>query len=227
MRVLIVEDEVDLNNIINKKLKKEGYSTDCCFTGDDALDYIAVTDYDVIILDVMIPGKDGFEVVSEMKSNGNDTPVLFLTARDSVSDRVRGLDLGAEDYLIKPFSFDELMARLRVLTRRKTNNINNILTIADLEVDCNTHIVKRNGDIINLSAKEFALLEYLIRNQGIVLSRGQIENHIWSYDYEGESNMIDVYIRYLRKKIDDISDNKLIHTVRGVGYVLRDSNEIQ
>lgn len=223
MRILVVEDERDLNHVILKKLTAEGYGTDGCFDGEEALDYIDSAEYDAIIMDIMMPKIDGLEVVKRMRAKGDNTPVLFLTARDSISDRVAGLDIGANDYLVKPFSFDELMARIRVMTREITGNPTNIYTVADLTVDCNTHIVKRGDTMISLSAREFAVLEYLIRNQGIVLSREKIENHIWNYDFEGGSNVVDVYIRYLRKKIDDCYDYKLIHTIRGSGYVLREA----
>ena len=223
MRILIAEDERDMNNIIKKKLTSEGYGTDSCFDGEEALSFIEATDYDVVILDVMMPKLDGFSVVSKMRAQGIKTPVIFLTARDTVADRVNGLDIGANDYLIKPFSFEELMARIRVMTRQSVGKTTNILSVADLSIDCSAHIVKRGDSIISLSAKEYTILEYMMHNAGIVLSREKLENHIWSYDYEGASNIIDVYIRYLRKKIDDDHDVKLIHTVRGCGYVMRET----
>ncbi|MGM9929095.1 MAG: response regulator [Bacillus sp. (in: firmicutes)] len=221
MRVLVVEDERDLQNVIKKRLQAEHYSVDACDNGLDALEYLSMANYDVVVLDIMIPGLDGLHVLKEMRVNHDDTPVLLLTAKDGIDDRVKGLDAGADDYVVKPFAFDELLARLRVLTRRKVGNPTNIFEIADLTVDCNAHTVTRGNKQINLSSKEFAMLEYLIRNKGIVLSREQIEQHIWDYDYEGASNIIDVYIRYLRKKIDHDFEPKLIHTVRGAGYVLR------
>jgi len=224
MKILIVEDEVDLNNIIKKTLVKEGYTTDNCYDGEEAYDYITSTEYDAIILDVMLPKLNGFGLAERIRGENNNTPILFLTARDAVADRVKGLDLGGNDYLIKPFSFDELMARIRFITRRTTGNINNVYRIADLVVDCTKRIVERGGDVIDLSSREFAVLEYMIRNKGVVLSREKIETHVWNFDYEGGSNMVDVYIRYLRKKIDDEynEDDKLIHTIRGYGYVLRE-----
>nr|WP_302598974.1 response regulator transcription factor [uncultured Cellulosilyticum sp.] len=222
MRVLLAEDEQDLNNIIVKKLKSEGYTVDACFDGEEALDFIEMAEYDVIILDIMMPKMDGLELVREMRRRENPTPVIFLTARDAIEDRVKGLDMGANDYLVKPFSFDELMARIRVLTRSSSVGQTSVYTIADLSVDVASHIVKRGEDVITLSAKEFALLEYLIRNKGKVLSREKIENNLWNYEYEGGTNAVDVYIRYLRKKLDDNYTNKLIHTVRGCGYVLRE-----
>ena len=221
MRLLVVEDEKDLNNVIVKRLEKAGYCVDSCFDGEDALDYIHAGEFDAIILDIMIPKINGFDVLKSIRSKGNKTPVLFLTARDSISDRVAGLDAGAEDYLVKPFAFEELLARIRVMTRKATGDTLNVFEIADLSMDVNTHTVKRGNDIINLSGKEFDILEYLIRNKGIVLSREKIENHVWNFDYEGGTNVVDVYIRYLRKKIDDPYDTKLIHTIRGAGYVLK------
>ncbi|MBD3108178.1 response regulator transcription factor [Bacillus sp. AGMB 02131] len=221
MRILIVEDELDLQNVLVKRLRAEYYSVDACDNGNDALDYIEVTPYDLIILDIMIPGIDGLQVLQKMRAADNNTPVLLLTAKDSIEDRVKGLDYGADDYLVKPFAFDELLARLRVLTRRQTGSTSNVFQIDDLTVDCNKHEVKRGNRIIELSSKEFAILEYMIRNKDVVLTRDKIEQHVWNYDYEGGSNIVDVYIRYLRKKIDSQSETKLIHTVRGAGYVLR------
>ena len=177
--------------------------------------------YDAILLDVMLPGKSGFEILEDMRKSGNNTPVLMLTARDTVEDKVRGLDSGADDYLTKPFSFDELMARIRMITRKRSGNSTNVYKYKDLVVDSGAKKVTRNGVEISLSAKEFALIELLIINQGIVLSRDEIESHLWDYNYEGASNMVDVYIRYLRKKIDEDQEIKLIQTVRGQGYVLR------
>ncbi len=222
MRVLIAEDERDLNQVITKKLTAEGYGVDSCFDGEEALDYLRMAEYDVVILDIMMPKRDGLFVLKQMRSRGDKTPVLFLTARDSVSDRVSGLDAGANDYLVKPFSFEELMARIRVLTRESAGEVTNVFTVADLSVDCARHVVRRAGREIILSTKEFSVLEYLISNKGMVLSREKIENHVWNFDYEGGSNVVDVYIRYLRKKIDDGFDTKLLHTIRGSGYVLRE-----
>ncbi len=223
MRILIAEDERDLNLIIKKKLQNSGYTVDSVFDGEEALDYIAAADYDGIILDVMMPIHDGFYVLSELRKAGKKTPVLFLTARDSVEDRVKGLDSGANDYLIKPFSFDELMARLRAMTRPAFGLSDNILSIDNLTVNCTSHEVKRGEKLITLSAKEYTLLTYMLKNKGRVLSREQLENHVWSFDYEGGSNIVEVYIRYLRKKIDDGFDKKLIHTIRGLGYVIREN----
>ncbi len=222
MRILLAEDERDMNKIITKKLVSEGYAVDSCYDGETALYYSTNTEYDIIILDIMMPKLDGFSVLKKLRFKSIQTPVIFLTARDSVSDRVKGLDLGANDYLIKPFSLEELMARIRVMTRLKMNKNTNILTVADLTLDINSHVVKRAKTVINLSAKEYAILKYMMCNVGIVLSREKIENHIWNYEYEGGTNVVDVYIRYLRKKIDSDYNTKLIHTVRGCGYVLRE-----
>lgn len=222
MRILVVEDERDLNRIIAKRLMKEGYSVDCCYDGEEALSYMETGEFDAIILDIMMPKMSGLEVVRTMRTRKNTTPVLFLTAKDSVSDRVAGLDAGAEDYLVKPFAFEELLARIRVMVRKQAGEITNIFNIADLSVDIASRKVTRRGDNIELSAKEFDILEYLIRNKGIVLSREKIENHVWNFDYSGGTNVVDVYIRYLRKKIDDPYEDKLIHTIRGAGYVLRE-----
>ena len=219
MRVLVVEDEKDLNRVITRKLKAEGYSVDSCFDGAEALDYMEMTPYDVIVMDIMMPEKNGYQVLKEMREKGNRSPVLFLTARDALEDRVKGLDLGADDYLVKPFHFEELMARIRVMLRRNHGSVSNRLALADLTLDCDTHEVRRGEKRIELSAKEFSILEYMLRNKGIVLSREKLETHIWNYEYQGASNMIDVYIRYLRLKIDKEFEPKLIHTVRGVGYV--------
>lgn len=222
MRILIAEDEKSLNRIITKQLTAAGYSVDSAFDGEEAYDFFSMTEYDAAVLDVMMPKCDGFELVKKIRAKGIETPVLFLTARDSIEDRVTGLDLGADDYLIKPFSFDELLARIRVLVRKKTDHKTSLITVADLSIDLASHRVTRAGREITLSAKEYELLRYMVLNKNIVLSREKIENHIWNYDYEGGTNVVDVYIRYLRKKIDEESDKKLIHTVRGSGYVLRE-----
>ena len=207
MRLLIVEDENDLRNIVKKRLVKEHYSVDACGDGLEAMDYIDMTSYDGIILDIMLPGKDGYEILRELRRREDDTPVLLLTAKDSIEDRVKGLDLGADDYLIKPFAFEELLARIRVMMRRKSQFTSNQLKIADLILDRDTRKV----------------LECLMRNKNIVMTRQQIEQNAWDFDFEGGSNVIDVYIRYLRKKIDAQYEQKLIHTVRGIGYVMREN----
>lgn len=221
MRILFAEDEKSLNKIITKQLKAAGYSVDSCFDGGEAYDLITMTDYDAAIFDVMMPVMNGFELVKKIRAKGIDVPVLFLTARDSIEDRVTGLDIGADDYLVKPFSFDELSARLRVMTRKKYGKKTGVITIDDLSIDTASMHVERAGKSISLSAKEYELLRYLAMNKGVVLSRSKIEDHIWNYDYEGGTNVVDVYIRYLRKKIDDGFDKKLIQTVRGAGYVIK------
>lgn len=221
MRILVAEDEKALNRILVKQFTKLGYSVDSCFDGESVFDFLAGATYDAIVLDVMMPKKDGFTVLTEMRQQRINTPVIFLTAKTEISDRVHGLDLGANDYLIKPFSFEELAARVRMITRDSTGNSTNTFTVGDLTVDIKSREVKRAGKRIELSAREYSILEALIRNAGTVMSREKIESSVWNYDYEGGTNVIDVYIRYLRKKIDDDFDTKLIHTVRGVGYVLR------
>lgn len=222
MRILFAEDERNLNHIITKKLTSQGYSVDSVYDGEEAIDILSYTDYDAVILDIMMPKADGFAVLRALRSKGKNTPVLFLTARDSVQDRVAGLDSGANDYLVKPFSVEELLARIRAMTRTAFGVSDSLLSVGDLTMDTAAKVVKRGGKEIPLSAKEYALLEYLMHNAGIVLSREKIENHIWNFDYEGGTNVVDVYIRYLRKKIDEGYDKKLIHTVRGRGYVLRE-----
>ena len=221
MRLLVAEDQKDLNDIITKTLTRNHYTVDSCFDGQEALDYLDMAEYDAVILDIMMPKKNGLEVLKSLRASGNAVPVLLLTARDSISDRVTGLDAGADDYLVKPFAFEELLARIRVMLRKREGRAQNRCQAADLTVDLDTRTVMRGNIPITLSSKEFSILEYLITNQGIVLSRDRIEQHIWNYDYEGGSNVVDVYIRYLRKKIDDGFEPKLIHTVRGAGYVLR------
>ncbi|MDO5145637.1 MAG: response regulator transcription factor [Eubacteriales bacterium] len=222
MRILVVEDEKDLNSIIVKNLEAEGYIVDSCFDGEDAFLYMTTMEYDAVILDVMIPKMNGFEVLKKIREEKVETPVLFLTARDNVDDIVYGLNHGADDYMVKPFSFDELVARLRVIIRRKPEIRENIYVCGDLTLNVNTRTAQRGDKEISLSPKEYLVLECLIRNKNIVLSRAQIEANIWDMDYDGESNVIDVYIRYLRKKIDDGFEEKLIQTVRGVGYILKE-----
>jgi DNA-binding response OmpR family regulator len=220
MRILIAEDERSLNKLIEKKLTADGYSVDCCFDGEEAIHILSYTDFDAVILDIMMPKADGYEVLKQLREAGKKTPVIFLTARDSVTDRVKGLDSGANDYLIKPFAFEELLARLRAVTRPSFGMAENIIKVSDLIIDCSKHTVSRGGKDIILSAKEYALLEYLMRNSGIVISRQKIEDHIWNFNYEGGTNVVDVYISFLRRKIDDGHDIKLIKTVRGRGYVI-------
>ena len=224
MRILIAEDERDMNRLIAKTLEKEGYGVDACFDGEAAVDYLDAAQYDAAILDVNMPKLDGFQVLKRIRDRGNDLPVLFLTARDSISDRVNGLDLGADDYLVKPFDFDELLAPLRVLSRRRSAHRTCLLTIGDLQIDTGSHTVSRGGRPIELSAREYAILEYMALNKGNVLSREQIETHVWNFDYSGGSNVVDVYISYLRKKIDGGETVKLIRTVWGAGWMLKEDS---
>ena len=220
MRILYAEDEKDLNGIVTKALEAERFVVDACFDGQEAIDCLDFAEYDAAILDVMMPKKDGYDVLKAIRNKYPELPVLFLTAKDAVEERVRGLDAGANDYLVKPFSLEELTARVRVMTRVSHRAESNVLRVADLELDTASHVVKRGGREIELTAKEYQLLEYLMYNEGKVLSRTRIEDHIWNYDYEGGTNVVDVYIRYLRVKIDKDHELKLIRTKRGVGYVL-------
>ena len=222
MRLLVAEDERDLNRLIRKTLEKEGYGVDACFDGEEALYYLEHTDYDGAILDIMMPKRDRLSVLKAIRQKGSSLPVLFLTAKDSISDRVLGLDSGADDYLIKPFDFDELLARIRVMTRKRTPHTSSVLTVGDLTLDTGTHQVTRGGRPIDLSARDYAILEYMCMNPGIVLSREKIEDHIWNYDYSGGSNVVDVYISYLRKKIDGGQEKKLIRTVWGSGWTIKE-----
>lgn len=221
MRILIAEDERDLNQLIKKRLKEADYSVDSCYNGQEVFDYLLGAEYDALILDVMMPKMSGLEVLSRLRREKNSVPVLLLTAKDSIEDRVKGLDGGADDYLIKPFAFEELLARLRVLLRKPTAEKTTVLKAADLTLQLDTRRVFRGDQEIELSSKEYSLLRYMMQNAGLVLSRDKLEQHVWDYDFSGGSNVIDVYIRYLRKKIDDGHEQKLIHTVRGHGYVLR------
>ena len=221
MRVLVIEDDVALNAILAKRLAEEGHSVDCCFDGRDGLDYAEAADYDCIVLDWMLPKMDGLTLLRRLRGGGNHANVLLLTAKDSIEDRVAGLDAGADDYLVKPFAFDEFCARVRALLRRNAEGKSPILTLADLTLNTLSREVTRGGRRISLTSTEYALLVYLLRNQGHVLTRSQITDHVWNYDFDYDSNVVDVYIRYLRNKIDRDFACKLIHTVRGAGYVMR------
>ncbi len=225
MRILVVEDSRDMNRLIVKTLARAGYAVDGCFNGEEALDHLPGADYDAIILDVMMPKMDGHEFLRRIRADGSDTPVLFLTARDSVADRVAGLDLGADDYLVKPFDFDELLARIRVLTRSRGGKKQNRLTLADLTLDIDSHEVRRGGEPIDLLPKEYTILEYLMRHAGEIVSRERLENQIWNYEKSGSSNNIDGYMSRLRKKLDTAGETKLLHTVRGFGWVLKDGGD--
>lgn len=225
MRLLIVEDERQIASFLERGLKEEGYAVDVVYTGNDGLDWAAAVEYDLIVLDVMLPGRDGYSVCRELRQRGVKTPVLMLTARDTVDDRVTGLDSGADDYLVKPFAFKELLARLRAITRRQGESKSVELQLADLTLNTLTHSAQRGDRRIELTAKEYALLEFLLRNPNRVLSRTQIGEHVWNLDFVPESNVVDVYIRYLRKKIDEGFDLKLIKTMRGSGYLISADGE--
>ncbi len=221
MRILLVEDEHRISAYVKRGLEESGYAVDAVFDGREALDWAEAAPYDLIILDIMLPLVDGLSVCRELRRRGDRTPVLMLTARDSVDNRVDGLDAGADDYLVKPFAMKELLARLRALTRRTGDQAKSpVLSFADLSLDTRTHQVQRGGRTIPLAAKEFAVLECLLREPERVLTRTQIAEHVWNYDSYNQSNVVDVYIRNLRRKIDDPCEQKLIHTVRGVGYRL-------
>lgn len=223
MRILVVEDEKDMNRIIVRRLEVEGYCVDTCYDGDSAYDYLCMAEYDGVLLDVMLPKTDGFTVLKKVRSRGITTPILLLTAKSDVTDIVQGLDSGADDYVVKPFDFQELLARIRLITRKKAEVHENIYSCGDLTVDCNKRTVKRGEKDIELSPKEYSVLLYLIRNQNIVVTREQIEANIWDFERYGSSNLVDVYIRYLRKKIDDGFEKKMIQTIRGVGYLLKET----
>jgi two-component system OmpR family response regulator len=221
VRVLVVEDEAKMAALVRKALELEGYSVDIASNGTDALWLATENEYDAIVLDVMIPEPDGFEVCRRLRADGRWAPILLLTARDSVDDRVVGLDAGADDYLPKPFSFAELYARLRALTRRAAPERPPVLEVADLCLDPATHRVTREGRAVDLSPKEFALLDLFMRHPDEVLRRSTILEHVWDFAYDGTSNVVDVYVRYLREKIDRPFDRATLETVRGVGYRLR------
>jgi DNA-binding response OmpR family regulator len=222
LRLLVVEDEPSLLSIITKRLKEEGYGVDSAKDGREGENYISSAEYDCIILDIMIPFQDGLTLLRKIRAKNISAPVLLLTAKDSISDRVTGLDSGADDYLIKPFSFDELLARVRAMLRRHKDKKNTVLSVGDLEMDTITREVKRGSKVIELTSKEYSILEYFLRNKNRVLTKSQIAEHVWNYDFEYNSNIVEVYVRYLRRKMDDEFKNKLIHTIRGGGYVIKD-----
>ena len=222
MKILLAEDEVDLNNVVTRYLKKNGYSVDNVLDGEEALDYLEYGEYDLVILDIMMPKVDGFEVIKKLRDKGNHTSVLMLTARDSADDKVKGLDLGADDYIVKPFDFNELMARIRAVVRRKYGNSSNKLVIGDLILDISEKSVTRAGKQIELTGKEYEVLEYLMQSKNRILSRDQIKEHVWDFDYEGDSNIIDVLIKNIRKKIDIEDGKQIIYTKRGLGYVIKE-----
>jgi DNA-binding response OmpR family regulator len=221
--VLVAEDERRLSQVLRRVLEEEGHTVDPAYDGEEALAMAIDGSHDVVVLDVMMPGLNGFEVCESMRRNKIDTPVIMLTALDSVDDRVRGLDAGADDYLPKPFAFQELLARIRALGRRKVQAREpDELSLDDLKLDLRRRRAERDGKTIELSPKEFSLLEFLLRNEGRVVTRTQILDHLWGYDYATDSNLVDVYIAYLRRKIDKGFDKKLVRTIRGIGYALGD-----
>lgn len=222
MRILIVEDETKVAGFIKKGLEEETYAADVAYDGEEGLHLGAEGQYDLIILDIMLPKLDGLEVLSQLRAQGKDIPIILLTAKDAVDDRVTGLNKGADDYLTKPFAFSELLARVRVLLRRGKAEVKTILQIADLTLDLVSHKVDRGGDEIELTGKEYSLLEYFMRNQEKVLTRTMIAEHVWDYNFDTFTNVIDVYINHLRKKIDKGRQNKLLHTLRGVGYIMKE-----
>ena len=224
MKILLAEDEIDLNNVITRYLKKNGYSVDSVLDGEEALDYLEYGEYDLVILDIMMPKVNGFEVIKKLRDKGNHTSVLMLTARDSADDKVKGLDLGADDYIVKPFDFNELMARIRAVVRRKYGNSSNKLMIGNLVLNTSEKSVTRGGKQIELTGQEYEVLEYLMQSKNRILSRDQIKEHVWDFDYEGDSNIIDVLIKNIRKKIDVEGGKQIIYTKRGLGYVIKDEN---
>ena len=224
MRILLVEDEQKMLDFLKQGLEEQGYAVDAADNGDDGLHWALNFAYDVMLLDVMLPGMNGIEICRELRNQRVITPVIMLTARDTIDDRVAGLDCGADDYLVKPFAFRELLARIRALSRRDSYQKSVTLTVGDLLLDTVTHTAKRGDTTIELTTKEYTLLEFMMLHPNQVLSRTVIAEHLWSYEYAPDSNVVDVYIRYLRKKLDDDYEEKYIHTIRGTGYQLADPN---
>ena len=222
MKILVVEDEKDLNRVITKHLKKNNYSVDSCFDGEQALDYVLYGEYDLIITDIMMPKVDGYQFIKQLRNKKNTTPVIMLTAKDRLDDKVLGLDSGADDYIVKPFEFAELLARIRVLMRRNYGFTTNIIQVDDVVLDISKKLVTRSGKSITLTGKEYEVLEYLFKNKQGIISREQILNHVWDYDYEGASNIVDVIIKNIRKKLDVGSKKPIIHTKRGLGYFVKE-----
>jgi DNA-binding response OmpR family regulator len=221
MRILLIEDNRQLNNSLRLSLVDDGYAVDVAFDGVEGEELAEITPYDIIILDIMLPKKNGLDVCRSLRNQRVNIPILMLTARDALEDRVAGLDSGADDYLVKPFALEELRARMRALLRRESSNRSGTLEVDNLTLDPATHFVQRDGTQVELTSKEYALLEYMMRNPNRLITREMAESHVWSYDYDGASNVVDVYIRRLRRKIDDPYNRKLIETVRGAGYRLR------
>ncbi len=222
MHILVIEDERKVARLIQKGLEEEAYAVDVAHDGERGLSMSETHQYDLLIVDVMLPKMNGMELVQVIRSRKGKTPILMLTAKATIEDKVAGLDSGADDYLTKPFAFEELLARVRSLLRRGAQQKSTILAIADLELDTVTHKAKRGGRTIELTAKEYALLDYFLQNKDRVLTRSAISEHIWDYNFDTGTNIIDVYINHLRNKVDNNFDKKLIHTVRGVGYVLKE-----
>ena len=224
MRILVVEDQKDLNEIISRKLKKEGYAVDSCHDGKEALLYMKGAEYDGVVMDILMPEMSGLEVLRKARDRGDDTPILLLTALGEVEDRVAGLDAGADDYLVKPFDFEELLARIRTMIRRRSSRATSIIRYKDLEVNTASREVRRGGKIVDLTTREYNILEYMLHNTGRALTRDNLSSHIWNYDYDGGSNVIDVYVHRLRKKLEaageEGSDN-IVETIKGVGYIIR------
>src|SRR5512142_478797 len=223
MRILLVEDDPQMARIIRRGLAENAYAVDAVSTGEDALYRAGLADYDAIVLDVMIPPPDGLEVCRRLRAEGSAVPILMLTARDAVADRVGGLDAGADDYLIKPFQFDELLARLRALLRRRGTPEAPVVSVGPLELDTRSHRVRLEGQPIALTTKEYALLEYLARNAGRIVGRAEIADHVWDEEFDPFSNLIEVYVNRLRRNLEKVTPRKLIHTVRGAGYMLEDA----
>lgn len=223
MRILLAEDDVRIANFITKGLRENAYAVDIANDGETAIYQAEINSYDVIVLDVMMPLKDGFEVCRHLRKEGDKTPILMLTARDAVDDRITGLDTGADDYLVKPFEFGELLARLRALLRRSVEIRPSRIVVEDLEIDTTAQKIWRGGREIQLTTKEFALLEYLAREKGKVVGRAEISEHVWDENFDAFSNLIDVYIKRLRTKMDEGFDRQLIHTRRGAGYILEEN----
>jgi heavy metal response regulator len=222
MRILVVEDEKKVATFIKKGLEEENYAVDIASDGEEGLVLAQMNEYDLVLLDIMLPTLNGLEVLRRIRGNGSSVPILILTARDSIEDIVSGLDSGSDDYLTKPFSFAELVARVRALLRRKTGEKTDVLTVSDLSLSTFTRRARRGGREIELTAKEYALLEYFMRNPNRILTRTLISEHVWDYDFDPMTNVIDVYVNYLRKKIDQGFERQLIHTIRGSGYIIKD-----
>jgi DNA-binding response OmpR family regulator len=221
VRVLLVDDDVKFASVLRSGLEEHGYAVDVAHDGSDGYHLARVEPYDLIILDIMLPGLDGLEVCCRLRADRCNTPILMLTARDAVDDRVAGLDRGADDYLVKPFAFREVLARTRALLRRDIGSRDPVLRVADLEVDTVSHRVRRGATAVELTSKEYAILEYFVRNPNRVLTRSQIAEHVWDYDFVSMSNVVDVYVGYLRRKLGDDREPRLLHTIRGTGYQLR------